>query len=217
MASSVCGLPMSDSEASTSLAQRRTRFQMIRPGYKAMGIVSSSRIASRVNDSDEPVTYLDETTMVSRYYEDPDYIEIDQHDPWLDGREQAENGSSIRNAGPMRNPSSRDVEITSAGPSLLQHSGEVGNNWARPHGPFQAGTPVHESQNRHLLSATPRTESSTVHGSPGSSSSRSYSTAYPLSVASGPPNTILTQREAMLMRNFTDNMALWVRSRCLYD
>lgn len=152
--------------------------------------------------------------MVSRYYEDPDYIETDQHDPWLDGREQAGIGSSIRNSGLLRN--SNDVDMTSAGPSPLQPSGEVGNNWARPR-PFQAGTPVHESQNRHLLSATPRTESSTVHGSPGSSSSRSYSTAYPLSVASGPPNTILTQREAMLMRNFTDNMALWVRSLCPYD
>lgn len=150
--------------------------------------------------------------MVSRYYEDPDYLETEQHDPWLDGREQAGTGSSMRNSGSLRNSNSRDVDITSAGPSFLQPLGEVGNNWARPHGPVQAGTPVHESQNRNLLSATPRTESSTVHGSPESTSSRSYSTAYPLSVASGPPNTILTQREAMLMRNFTDNMALWVRT-----
>lgn len=155
--------------------------------------------------------------MVSRYYEDPDYLETDQHDPWVDGREQAGIGSSIRNSGPLRNSNSRDLEISSPGPSLLQPLGEVGNNWARPHGPLHAGIPVHESQNRHLLSATPRTESSTVHGSPASSSSRSYSTSYPLSVASGPPNTILTQREAMLMRNFTNNMALWVGTLLIHD
>lgn len=165
--------------------------------------------ASEADNSDGPVTYLDETTAVSRWYEDPDYIETVQDDTWADARDRTGNDDSIRTHG-LPNPGSRDVVMTTGVSSLQKPADEVGDSRARPYAMLHAVTPVHESYSRTILSSTPRTDSSTVHGSPGSTSSRSYSTGYPLSVSSGPPNTTLTQREAVLMRNFTDNMALWV-------
>lgn len=167
---------------------------------------------SRCDYSDKTVTYLDETAMVSRWYEDPDYLETDQRTPWIDSREQVGVDGSVHKAGPLNNPDSQDVEMTSVGYSLREPLDKVGNSRARSDARLHAVTPIHESHNRTLLAATPRTESSATHGSPESISSRSYSTVYPLSVATGPSNTILTQREAVLMRNFTDNMALWVSS-----
>lgn len=212
MASIVCGLRTSASEASTSLAQRHIHFQRTKPGLRAMKTVSTHRKNRRVNCSDQAVTYLDETATVSRWYEDPDYVETDQPKPTLhiDASEQGRISRSVHSVRSLVNPDSQDVEMTSSVSNPQRSPGEVGNSTARADARLHAVTPMHESYSRALLAATPRTESSATQGSPGSISSRSYSTVYPLSVATGPPNTILTQREAVLMRNFTDNMALWV-------
>lgn len=166
-------------------------------------------ISSEADNSDGAVTYLDETTTVSRWYEDPDYLEADHDDTWTDARDRTGIDDPIRTH-VLPNPETQDVVMTTGGSSLQKPLDEVADIRARPYAMLHAVTPVHESYSRTILSSTPRTDSSTVHGSPGSTSSRSYSTAYPLSVSSGPPNTTLTQREAVLMRNFTDNMALWV-------
>lgn len=145
------------------------------------------------------MTYLDETTRVIRWYEDPDCLEIDQDDSWLDDGEQTGVGDSICSRGVLSSHF-HDAEITSDGsPSFSDR--QV---------PSQAATPASGNHNRALPLTTLRTETSTTHGSPETTSSRSYSTIYPLSVTSGPQHTVLTQREAALMRNFTDNMALWV-------
>lgn len=155
------------------------------------------------------MTYLDETTTVSRWYEDPDFLEPDQDDPSPRARNQTGIEDSICARG-LPDPASQDVAMTTGGPSPPIPLDEVGNGRARPYAMLNAVTPVHDNYNRALLADTPRTESSAFHGSPESSSSRSYSTVYPLSVTPGPAKTILTQREAVLMRNFTDHMALWV-------
>lgn len=165
--------------------------------------------ASETDDSDEAVTYLDETSTVSRWYEDPDYFEIDQDDPSPDAGDQTVIDNSIRSRG-LRNPEPQDVVMTPGGSSLPKSLNEAGNSRARPYAMLHAVTPVHESHSRTLLATTPRTESSAMYGSPESASSRSYSTVYPLSMSAEPSNATLTQREAVLMRNFTDNMALWV-------
>lgn len=166
-------------------------------------------MASWINDSDEVVTYLDETTKVSRWYEDPDYLETEQDDSWTDARGHSGIDNSICARG-LPSQESRDVVMTTGGTSLLKPLDEIDNSRARSYAMLHAVTPAHESYNRALLSATPRTESSTFHGSPESTSSRSYSTVHSLPVSAGPGNPILTQREAVLMRNFTDHMALWV-------
>lgn len=166
-------------------------------------------IVSEIDCSDETVTYLDETTRVSRWYEDPDYLEIDQDDPWTDARGHTGIDNSKCPRG-LPSQESQDVVMTTCGISLLKPLDEVENSRARSYAMLHAVTPAHESYNRNLLSATPRTESSTFHGSPESTSSRSYSTVHSLPVSGGPGNPILTQREAVLMRNFTDHMALWV-------
>lgn len=174
-----------------------------------MKTVSVHRKHLHVGYSDKVVTYLDETATVSRWYEDPDYVETDQPTPYVDGSGQGRIGGPIHNVALLVNPESQDVEMTSGGPSLQKSPDRVGNSTARADARLHAVTPMHETHSRALLAATPRTESSATQGSPGSISSRSHSTVYPLSVATGPSNTILTQREAVLMRNFTDNMALW--------
>lgn len=166
-------------------------------------------IVSESDYSDETVTYLDETSTVSRWYEDPDYLETDQDDPWTDTRGQTAIDDAIC-ARELTSQEHQDVVMTMGGSSLSKPLNEVENSRARPYAMLHAVTPVHERYNRALLSATPRTESSTFHGSPESTSSRSYSTVHSLPVSTGPGNPILTQREAVLMRNFTDNMALWV-------
>lgn len=166
-------------------------------------------MASWINNSDEVVTYLDETTKVSRWYEDPDYLETDQDDSWTDARGHSGIDNSICARG-LPSQESRDVVMTTGGTSLLKPLDEVENSRAGSYAMLHAVTPAHESYNRALLSATPRTESSTFHGSPESTSSRSYSTVHSLPVSAGPGNPMLTQREAVLMRNFTDHMALWV-------
>lgn len=160
-------------------------------------------------ESDENLTYLDETAMVSSWYEDPDYIETDQPTAYVDGSRQGRIGGSMHSIGPLVNPESQDVEMASGGFSVQRSLDEAGNGTAKADARLHAVTPMQESHNRALLAATPRTESSATQSSPGSISSRSYSTVYPLSTATGPSNTILTQREAVLMRNFTNNMALW--------
>lgn len=99
--------------------------------------------------------------------------------------------------------------MTTVGSSLPRPVDEAGSSRDRPYAMLHAVTPMPRKSHIHtLLSTTPGTESYAAYSSPESTSSRSYSTIYPVTV--GPPSITLTQREAVLMRNFTENMALWV-------